>query len=48
MNETIVVKYSIGAKSHEEELKDYSSLGEWLVNNYKRVNKILNIYVKEN
>lgn len=41
----IKITYSIGAKSHTEEFKAYCLLGMWLVRNWKRINKIIDIQV---
>ena len=42
----ITVIYNIGSKTHTAEFKAYALLGMWFVNNWRRINKIVDIQVK--
>ena len=42
----ITLIYNIGSKTHTAEFKAYALLGIWIVNNWRRINKIVDIQVK--
>lgn len=42
----ITLIYNIGSKTHRVEFKAYALLGIWIVNNWRRINKIVDIQVK--
>ena len=42
----ITVIYNIGSKTHKAEFKAYALLGIWIANNWRRINKIVDIQVK--